>query len=109
MPQHERGDHLGPVRQVHFGGTLTASSATPPAVCPGNGQGDGCADPGGTPKFTAAVGHSGLLAEWRRAMCRLRGEPGVVRGGQPAADARRREAGWTPLRSANGPRRRASR
>jgi hypothetical protein len=26
MPQHERGDHLGPVRQVHLGGTLTASS-----------------------------------------------------------------------------------
>jgi hypothetical protein len=26
MPQHERGDHLGPVRQVHLGGTLMASS-----------------------------------------------------------------------------------
>jgi hypothetical protein len=26
MPQHERGDHLGPVRQVHLGGTLTALS-----------------------------------------------------------------------------------
>jgi hypothetical protein len=67
MPQHERGDNLGPVRQVHLGGTLTASSATLPAACPGNGQGGGSADPGGTPKFTAAVGHSGLLAEWMTA------------------------------------------
>jgi hypothetical protein len=48
MPQHVRGDNLGPVRQVHLGGTLTASSATAPAACPGNGQGGGSADPGGT-------------------------------------------------------------
>jgi hypothetical protein len=45
MPQHERGDNLGPVRQVHLGGTLTASSATPPAACPGNAQGGGSAFP----------------------------------------------------------------
>ena len=80
MPQHVRGDNLGPVRQVHFGGTLTASSATPPAVCPGNGQGGGSADPGGTPKFTAAVGHGGLLAEWMTApdaSARRRRRPGL--------------------------------
>ena len=29
MPQHGRGDHLGPVWQVHLGGTLTASSRQP--------------------------------------------------------------------------------
>jgi SET domain len=29
MPQHVRGDNLGPVRQVHLGGTLTASSRQP--------------------------------------------------------------------------------
>jgi hypothetical protein len=29
MPQYVRGDNLGPVRQVHLGGTLTASSRQP--------------------------------------------------------------------------------
>jgi hypothetical protein len=29
MPQHVRGDNLGPVRQVHLRGTLTASSRQP--------------------------------------------------------------------------------
>jgi hypothetical protein len=29
MPQHVRGDNLGPVQQVHLGGTLTASSRQP--------------------------------------------------------------------------------
>jgi hypothetical protein len=29
MPQHVRGDNLGPVRQVHLGGTRTASSRQP--------------------------------------------------------------------------------
>jgi hypothetical protein len=35
MPQHVRGDNFGPVRQVHLGGTLTASSRQPrPPIVP---------------------------------------------------------------------------
>ena len=55
------------------------------------------------------AGHAQALRDAWHAMCKLRGGPGAVRGGQPAADVGHRQPGWTVPRSASGPGHRTSR